>query len=213
MGESSTRPRLILLSGGLDSAAALFTTDFSECSSAMFIDYGQRTARAEQSAAQRLADLRGVAFRVVAVPGLAALGAGSLTGRPEAHGADGESDQQRDEWFPARNLMLLAIAGVAVGRAGGGEIIFGTQTVAYRDTRPAFFAAAQAALTDGLPVSHQVTLTVPMVSREEGLSAAVANGLDPRMTFSCNRRADRHCWRCASCTDRRESLTGLTTNG
>jgi 7-cyano-7-deazaguanine synthase in queuosine biosynthesis len=30
------------------------------------------------------------------------------------------------------------------------------------------------------------------------------------LTFSCNRRADRHCWRCTSCRDRSTLLQEVT---
>jgi 7-cyano-7-deazaguanine synthase in queuosine biosynthesis len=137
------------------------------------------------------------------------LGAGQLVSAETGVAADGITGLQRDEWFPARNLTLIAAAAIMLGREGGGQLWLGASELSYRDTRPAFFAAAEQAVRESLPESVPFMVVVPKVSRLELLRAAVAEGLEPRMTFSCNRRSDRHCWRCASCRDRAALLGDL----
>jgi 7-cyano-7-deazaguanine synthase len=201
VGTGALRHRLVLLSGGLDSAAVLYTGDPAS-TRALFVDYGQAAAASELTAARRVAGQRSIELEVASLPGLASLGAGRLSGRAPAPIADGRTELQRDDWFPARNLVLIAIAGVLLGRAGGGELCLGASDPVYRDVQPAFFAAAEAALRESLPTGAQVQIGVPDRHRVDVLRAAVAAGLDVRATFSCNRRGDRHCWRCASCRDR-----------
>jgi 7-cyano-7-deazaguanine synthase len=212
MGQESSRYRVVLLSGGLDSAAVLFTTNTAR-TQALFVDYGQAAASGELQAAQRLARECHVSLEAVHAPGLASIGAGRLSGSRPASVADGTTELQRDEWFPARNLVLVAVAGVVLGRNGGGELYFGASDPVYRDCQPAFFRAAQATLRESLPDGAVAEITVPQHPREEVLQDAVAAGLEPRLTFSCNRRGDRHCWRCASCRDRIALLEKLKRQG
>lgn len=208
MGQGTLRRRLVLLSGGLDSAAVLFTPNAAH-TQALFVDYGQAAMTGELSAARQLAAQRQVALEVARLPGLAELGAGRLSSMAPASLADGTGDLQQEEWFPARNLLLVAVAGVVLGREGGGQLCLGASAPVYRDGQPAFFAAAQVALRESLPEGLGVEIVVPRRSRCDVLRDAVAAGLEPRLTFSCNRRADRHCWRCASCRDRVALLAAL----
>jgi len=178
----------------------------------MFVDYGQATGPGEECAAQAVSAARGVELEMVRVGDLARLGAGTLANTQQSVLADGAFEQQREEWFPGRNLMLAATGMIALARSGGGELAFGAVSDScYRDARPQFFQSAEAAIRESLPASIGVAVTVPSGSRLEALRAACAAGLEPRLTFSCNRRADRHCWRCTSCRDRIRLLTELST--
>lgn len=201
MGTRTPRHRLVLLSGGLDSAATLYNSPPGR-TQAIFVDYGQVSRRAEEKAARALSRARGVGLEIVRVADLARLGSGSLAQSDTAIDADGASTQQRREWFPARNLMLCAIAAIPLARAGGGELALGTLSDSYRDSRVEFFRSVEQAVLDALPVEAVVTLVIPSESRILALRAARVVGLEPRLTFSCNQRSDRHCWRCASCQDR-----------
>jgi len=208
MGTQPLRHRLVLLSGGLDSAATLYTSAPTEAQ-AMFVDYGQVSAGAEERAARALANARGVGLEVVRVSDLARLGAGTLARADATAGADGSTDQQRQEWFPARNLMLCAIGAISLARAGGGELALGTISESYRDTRVEFFESVERAIGEALPAETCIALVVPSEDRATALRRACVAGLEPRLTFSCNRRPDRHCWRCASCRDRVELISAL----
>jgi 7-cyano-7-deazaguanine synthase len=190
-----------LLSGGLDSSAALYARG-DWATRALFVDYGQISAAGELRAARRVAARLGVELDVATAPGLARLGAGRLSGDGAAREADGDTELQRDEWFPARNLVLIAIAGMLVGRDQIGELCLGASDQTYRDCRPAFYSAAESALGESLPGEPAVRVTVSERPRVDVLREAIIAGLDVRTTFSCNRRADRHCWRCTSCRDR-----------
>lgn len=201
MGARASRRRIVLLSGGLDSGAVLFAPYAGE-TSALFVDYGQVSAPGELAAARRLAAAQRVELEIADIPALARLGAGRLSRAPIAGNADGVTELQCEEWFPARNLALLAVAAIALGREGGGDICVGASEPVYRDGQQAFFSAAESVIRESLPLSMPVAVTVPETSRAELLRAAVEAGLEPRSTFSCNRRGDRHCWRCASCRDR-----------
>jgi 7-cyano-7-deazaguanine synthase len=198
-----------MLSGGLDSASLLYSR-LSSRTRALFVDYGQISLRGEERAARSLAHEAGVSLDVVRVPALAELGAGSLSGAAALGHADGVSELQKEEWFPARNLMLAAIAAIVLGRLGGGEIVFGAAAVSYRDARPEFFRSVEAVVSESLPEGFPAAVVIPSGDRLRLLRASCHAGLEPRLTFSCNRRGDRHCWRCSSCRDRRSLLDALS---
>ncbi len=191
---------LVLLSGGLDSSAALYQID--GVVSALFVDYGQRAVAGEQRAARAVAAQRNIPLEVLAAPAIAGLGAGDLVGAPPAEGSDGMSEQQRQEWFPLRNLLLLTLGAIMVARQQSGVVVVGATDGVYADTRTSFFLAAGVAIKRGLPDQTEVAVAAPPMSRMAAISSAKERGLDLRLTFSCNIRGDRHCWRCASCRDR-----------
>jgi 7-cyano-7-deazaguanine synthase len=209
MGPRAPR-HLILLSGGLDSAAELYR-HLHEAPSTLFVDYGQASMKGELRAANWLSNATGAELQLVHVPNLAELGAGALSDSSRASNPDGRSAQQRNEWFPARNLMLITVAATALGSIGGGVIHIGASSNVYRDTRREFFEAAEKAVDAGMPEEVEIRVELPQNSRGEALSVAVERGLDPRQTFSCNVRGDRHCWRCASCIDREQLLQMVTS--
>ncbi len=205
MGARNVRNRIVLLSGGLDSSAVLYLSD-PLTTRALFVDYGQVSAAGERVAARRVCVRRGIELDCVQQVGVSALGAGSLAGRERAVDADGITDEQREEWFPGRNLLLGTVGAILLGRRGGGDLVFGASASGYRDSTPAFFAAMERAVAEALPAHQEPRVVFPEEDRREVLRRAVAAGLEPRITFSCNRRGDRHCWRCASCVDRLELL-------
>jgi 7-cyano-7-deazaguanine synthase len=201
---------LILLSGGLDSAALLYATPLLPADRALFVDYGQVAAPAERRAARALAARRGIVLLELDLPNLREIGAGAAVQKAAASAPDGTTMDQRSEWFPLRNLLLITVAAAITARDGGGSIGFGAADPIYRDTQPAFFEAAQQALGEALPIGLDVTVEWAGAKRHVVLAEAVAAGLEPGLTFSCNTRGDRHCWRCASCRDREAFLRSLS---
>ena len=207
MGQGNSGNRLILLSGGLDSAATLYLST-PALTRALFVDYGQVSLAGEERAARTLSATRGIGLEIARVGDLARLGAGTLVGGAPSRVADGELEAQREEWFPGRNLILVAIGASYAARWGGAELAFGASSEAYRDTRRKFFASAERAVTESLPPELKIAIELPARSRAQMLEAARKNGLEPRLTYSCNRRGNRHCWRCTSCGDRSKLIYG-----
>jgi 7-cyano-7-deazaguanine synthase len=204
--------QLVLLSGGIDSAALLYALPLAPRDCALFINYGQVPEHSERRAARTIARARGVELVEVDASGLRDLGAGHLVERPAAAMPDGGTADQKLEWFPLRNALLLTVAAAFLGKRGGGIVHFGATDPVYRDTQVGFFVALERALQLGLPEAAAVRISWAGANRHKILREALANGLEPTATFSCNTRGDRHCWKCASCRDReallRENMLG-----
>jgi 7-cyano-7-deazaguanine synthase len=203
----SGEPRVVLLSGGLDSSALAFLLNLrSPRDFGLFVDYGHVTAAAERRASKRIAETYGFEIAEVSVPGLITVGAGTLARQGPAEKADGLNESQKAEWFPARNLLLVSIGAAFLGARGGGTLLIGRSEMTYRDTTLEFVNAANNALLQAFDPRAAVRLESPSAPRLELLAAACIQGFEPRLTFSCNRRDDRHCWRCTSCMDRERFL-------
>ncbi len=200
-------PRVVLLSGGLDSSAFAFLLGLQSLGDlGLFIDYGQVTAAAERRSANAVGSAYGFKVAEVSVPGLAVVGAGTLIGQVSAERADGSDEAQRAEWFPARNLLLISIGAALLGRRGGGTLFIGCSEPTYRDTTQEFVKSTNAVLRQTFEACTRVQVEKPAASRFELVSTACDRGFEPRLTFSCNYRHDRHCWRCTSCLDREDVL-------
>src|SRR5258708_960491 len=144
---TTTRPAVVLLSGGLGSATVLAAArrDGFGCH-ALSIDYGQRHA-AELDAARRVAAALGAAQHRIVRLDLRAFGGSALT-------ADLEVPKDRSEetmasgipitYVPARNTIFLALALAWAETLGSFDLFVALNSVdysGYPGSRPAFLAA------------------------------------------------------------------------
>lgn len=129
--------RALLLSGGMDSAALAW---WKRPELGIFINYGQRPARAEREAAQAVAREIGIPLEIVDVD-CASIGSGQLAGQQSHEAAP------TPEWWPYRNQLLITMAGAVALRAGGFDTIWIGSVAEDRvngDGSPAFRSAISA---------------------------------------------------------------------
>lgn len=122
---------LLLMSGGMDSAAIAAWRRPALC---LTVNYGQRSAEAEQIASAQICKDLGLAHESIDIP-CGPLGSGDMAGTPALDIAP------CPEWWPFRNQLLLTIgAGVAVVRKIE-TLLFGTVATdnAHADGRAEFF--------------------------------------------------------------------------
>jgi 7-cyano-7-deazaguanine synthase len=179
MPKGSTGRALVLLSGGVDSAAlvALFA-EHGRVFEALFIDYGQPAAERELQSAKRVA-------KHVGVP-LAQLSISSI--HPDASYTG----------TPGRNALLV-IAALAKYGSTVETIALGVHTSSrYWDCTREFVTAMQA-LVDGY-VAGAVRVSAPFLtwSKREVLGFLGSTALARIETYSCD-RANGPCGSCASC--------------
>jgi 7-cyano-7-deazaguanine synthase len=126
---------VILLSGGLDSAANLaFCRAKDDPVLALTADYGQRAAAREISAAKALADHFDVPHRVVDLRWLGDLGGSALTEKartiPDLETArlDERAEAEKTAaavWVPNRNGVLINVAAAFAERIGATQVVVG----------------------------------------------------------------------------------------
>lgn len=202
---------VILLSGGLDSTAALAHAHMTgSVRGAVGIDYAQRHRR-ELIHAHKIAARYGVPFVSLDMSTWGrALPGSSLTDRqvdvPHGHYA---AESMRSTVVPNRNaVMLMAAAGIADAH-GCNRVVTAVHAgdhPVYADCRPEFIDAARAtieAATDG-----RVTVHAPFLHETKADIARLAYDLGAPigLTWSCYEGGEYHCGLCGTCTERREAF-------
>ncbi len=204
----STRPAVVLLSGGLDSATvlAIAAARGFRCH-ALSVRYGQRHS-VELDAAQRVATRLGAHEHRIMSVDLAGIGGSALT---DSRLAVPESPTTGIPitYVPARNTMFLALALGWAEVLSAEDLFVGVNAVdysGYPDCRPEFIEAferlarlATKAGVGGAPL----TVHAPLInlSKAEIVRTGLGLGVDFSMTVSCYQAdaAGRACGRCDSC--------------
>lgn len=216
MAAEISRPAVILLSGGLDSATtlAIARAEGFRCH-CLSVDYGQRH-RAELAAADRIAATLGaVAHRTIHLD-MGQFGGSALTDSAIAVPTEGVKPGIPVTYVPARNTVMLSLALAWAEVLGAQDIFLGVNAVdysGYPDCRPEYLAAfermanlATKAAVEGRPLRIHAPLID--LSKAEIIRRGLALGIDYGLTVSCY-QADstgQACGCCDSCRLRREGF-------
>lgn len=192
----------VLLSGGMDSAAALHfaleqTAKGGGTVVAVAFSYGQPHRDAELWAACTIANRRGVPMSVVLLPDLPKL-------NPEA----GHDDRGISKAFvPGRNMLFLCRAAAECARPGVPmTLVIGANSddaAGFPDCRPEFFKGAQKALRAAFAGVCDIDIRTPWVgATKSGIlrwaQTRPAALEDIRDSVSCYRGT--RCGQCDACT-------------
>jgi 7-cyano-7-deazaguanine synthase len=215
-----SKPAVILLSGGLDSAtAAAIARQEGFALYALSVDYGQRH-RFELDAAQRVAHALGVERHVVLSVDLRQFGGSALTAAidvPKDRRADDMAHGIPITYVPARNTVLLSLALAYAESIGAADIFLGVNAIdysGYPDCRPEYIAAftAMANLATKASVEGRLHYNIhaPLIrwSKAEIIRRGIELGVDYSLTHSCYDPDPRgvSCGRCDSCLLRRKGF-------
>jgi 7-cyano-7-deazaguanine synthase len=177
-------PHLILLSGGIDSAAALaLICQAGSPVSALFVDYGQGAAASEARASAALAVHFGVKRQTLTCSG-SNFGAGEIRGR---------------------NAFLTHLA-LMTFQGETGVVVMGIHAgTVYRDCSSDFVDLIQQSYD--FHVGGRISLAAPFVDyfKADVFNLALKIGLPVELTYSCE-AANEPCGMCVSCCDREELL-------
>jgi 7-cyano-7-deazaguanine synthase len=193
----------VLLSGGIDSATALYLTKKTEGVRALTFEY-RGIAESELVAAKAIAHHAGVLEqRVVRLPDLRE--AGDIPGfRPPG---------LPQTYIPLRNSIFYAFAASYAEETGAAIIIGGhnrDDTEIFADVSPTFFASLQEAFRSGSRILRKNRLEIvrPLkdMRKPEVIRLAASLGVPLQLTWSCHGDSQDHCWRCDGCRSRLSSF-------
>ncbi len=221
-----TRPAVILLSGGLDSAttAGIARNEGFQLH-ALSIDYGQRH-RHELEAARRVAQAMQVKQHLVLTVDLSQIGGSALTSPievPKDRNAQEMVQKIPLTYVPARNTVLLAMALSYAEVVGAADLFLGVNAIdysGYPDCRPEFIAAferlANLATKAGVEGSLRFAIHTPLIhwTKAQIIRRGIQLGVDYGLTHSCYdpSPAGLSCGRCDACQLRLKGFAeaGLT---
>lgn len=208
-----TKPAVILLSGGLDSAtvAAMARQQRFDLF-ALSVDYGQRH-RFELAAAGRVAEAVGVHRHETVRVDLSRFGASALTGQievPKDRPVESMEKQIPVTYVPARNTVLLSLALAYAETISAADIFIGVNAVdysGYPDCRPEFIESfqrlANLATKAGVEGDLRFKIHTPLIemTKAQIIRRGTELGVDYGLTHTCYDPAPDglSCGRCDAC--------------
>jgi 7-cyano-7-deazaguanine synthase len=225
--ESSPQPKrrksVILLSGGLDSAANLaFAEYFDEPVLALTIDYGQRAAKPEIEAAKKLAAHYKVAHRVLDLKWLGELGGSALTSQsidvPDlaTSNLDNLAASQKSAsavWVPNRNGLFINVAAAIAESMKAQQVVVGfnkEEAATFPDNSSQFLGVATLSLKYSTANGVKVACYTDMLMKTEIVQALrnLAKPFPFEWVWSCYQNGEQNggteknpkmCGKCESC--------------
>ena len=206
----------VLLSGGMDSVAALYEVlGQHEVVACLSFDYGSKHNSREIPFAKLHADRNGVVHHTIPLDFMNTLFKSDLLKSggeiPDGHYAE---QTMKQTVVPFRNGIMLAIAagyaecveaqGLVIAAHSGDHAI-------YPDCREPFMQAMGTAMEQG--TYAKIQLLRPFIGTDKtGIAKrGVELGIDFSETWSCYKGGEVHCGTCGTCVERREAfiLAGL----
>jgi len=211
---NSNQRAVILVSGGMDSATAVYEAiDRGFEPYFLHASYGQRTESKEYECAKALAEeVEAGNFLHIETSHLAQIGESSLTDdEMEVSEADLESDEVPSSYVPFRNANLLSMA-VSYAEANDCSAVFigahSEDFSGYPDCRPKFFDSFQSIIDVGTKDDTQIQLIAPFVewSKTEIVERGYELDVPFEITWSCYRDEAPACGTCDACAFRLQAF-------
>ncbi len=200
---------VVLLSGGMDSATALFYAKSRgyDCYALSF-NYGQRHFK-ELDCAKIIAQKAEVFEHIIINTNMNAWGGSALTDLDIAipNGIE-HKDDIPITYVPARNMIFLAYAASYAEAIGAQNIFIGVSEVDYSgyvDCRQQFIDAMEKAINMGTVCSVEygklIKVHTPFVnmSKSDEIKLGINLGLDYGLTWTCYKGEEFACGICDSC--------------
>jgi len=222
---------IVLLSGGLDSAANLaFCKEWDDPILALTFDYGQKSSKKEIKAAKSLADHFSVEHKVIEFDWLGKVGSNALTDEnlnPPSIELYQLNDAQITEqtakavWVPNRNGIFIQVGAAFAEALKADQVVVGfnrEEAQTFSDNSYEFIRRSNEALT----LSTQTHVRVFSYSVEWDKIEIVKSLLKLSYPFpfeyvwSCYQGAKEPCMQCESCKRNERAMsiikTGVTQN-
>ena len=200
---------IIILSGGMDSVTMLY--EYKErIAIAVTFNYGSKHNEKEIAFAKMHCERLGIKHVIIPLDFMQQYFKSSLLigGEeiPEGHYQD---DNMKSTVVPFRNGIMLSIAAGLAESNGLKHVMLANHAgdhAIYPDCRAEFVTAMSAAIANG--TYDGITLFAPYtdITKTDIVRRGAAIGIDYAETWSCYKGGEKHCGKCGTCTERKESF-------
>jgi 7-cyano-7-deazaguanine synthase len=177
-----------LLSGGLDSVVSmLLASKEVEIVLAITVDYGQRAAKQEIAASQRIAHDMGIPHQVICLPFMMELNSDLL--KPD-------NSCIVNPWVPNRNGLLISLAACLAENLGAQMVICGfnrEEAAIFPDNSSSFIEAVNSALSYSTRNHVFAKSFVQNMTKEDIVRQALLLDVNLDSLWSCYQDGDEPC--------------------
>jgi len=208
---------VVLISGGMDSVAALYEAHQShEVVGGLSFDYGSKHNHKEIPFAEWHCRKFGIPHRTIRLDFVGQMFKSDLL---QSGGAipDGHYEQQnmKQTVVPFRNGIMLSIAGGYAESIEAAGLVIAAHSgdhAIYPDCREDFMKAMADAIRLGTYAAVEILRPFIHNTKAEIARRGHELGVDFAQTWSCYKGGDIHCGTCGTCVERREAfeLAGLS---
>lgn len=207
---------VVLLSGGIDSATALYIAkDKGYAPNALIFDYGQRHKK-EIEFAKRLAKGARCGYSVIRLqfPRKASSLLDKKASLPAGRTLKQINKGIPSTYVPARNIIFLSYALSFAESENAGAIFIGAHTEdysGYPDCRKEFFDIFRKLIATGARDGKKIKVYTPLIgkNKKEIIKKGLALGVPYRHTWSCYKGGKAPCGVCDSCFFRKKAFKEL----
>jgi 7-cyano-7-deazaguanine synthase len=211
---------VVLLSGGLDSTAAVALAPETGCepAAALFFDYGQHAARKEELAARGIAGHYRIPFERIELPWMARFSKSALlalAGEPPRWSPDRLDDTApRAVWVENRNGIFVNIAAFYAAEQGMDAVVVGfnrEEAAAFPDNSAEYVDRVNRALE--LSLGRGVRVVAPTLGMTKREIVDLALDVPWELLWSCYRGGNLPCGSCESCLRLKRAVGGTGAEG
>jgi len=203
---------VVLLSGGIDSATALyFAKDSGYSCFCLTFDYGQRHKK-EIEFAKQLASTAKSKWHLLKIQ-LPWKGSALLDKKisiPKSRLPKDMSKGIPPTYVPARNMIFLSFGVSCAEATGAGRVFIGANALdfsGYPDCRPEFYKAFTDTISTGTKAG-KIKIETPLIDKTKGeiVKMGVGLGVPFELTWSCYKGGKKPCGECEACTLRQKAF-------
>lgn len=204
---------IILLSGGLDSLVSLgLQKEKLNISLALTFDYGQKSAKEEIEASEKICDYYKICHKVINLEWLKDITETSLVSEakiPTGQELNAPEESAKSVWIPNRNGLFLNIAGSFADSNDYDYILIGAnkeEGQTFPDNTQEFIDAVNNEFLYSTRKHPKVVAPLINYVKNDIVMLALQHGVPLELTMSCYQGGGRHCGICESCTRLKHAL-------